>query len=370
MRKRAFHHFSNILAFRLSLILSIFLDSILILGYVYGSKIEDSIGLRMGYAFITDVLLFYSLYSFSFRVIQLDIKKNIKTKYIIFGSFVIAGVLNFIFTEGSLHLFHRSLIPTNFLIVGNIMKDLIVLLIVLLSTSLLNSIIQRQQILLENERLTADNIRIRYEVLKNQVDPHFLFNSLNTLDGLIGMDVNRAHEYVQNLSQVFRYAIANKEIVFLDDELNFTESYAHLMKIRYGENIQIQYNIAERYRNWYIMPISLQLLVENAIKHNVISTKYPLIITIETTPYDAIMVSNIIQLKTEAEQGEGIGLANLTERYELLFHKEVLINMSEVFCVEIPLIKELEDTKFKNNRDESSNNRRRTCCNSEFAAFN
>jgi len=111
-------------------------------------------------------------------------------------------------------------------------------------------------------------------------------------------------------------------------------------------------------------------LVENAIKHNVISTKYPLIITIETTPYDAIMVSNIIQLKTEAEQGEGIGLANLTERYELLFHKEVLINMSEVFCVEIPLIKELEDTKFKNNRDESSNNRRRTCCNSEFAAFN
>lgn len=369
MRYKPLHHFSNTLALRLSIILSIFLDSILVLGYIYGNKIEGSIGLRVGYALLSDIVLFYSLYSYSFRTIQRDIKKNLKFRYIILGSILIAGILNFIFTEGSIHLFHSSLVSANFLIVGNIMKDLIVLLIVLLSTSLLHSIIQRQQILLENERLTVDNIRIRYEVLKNQVDPHFLFNSLNTLDGLIGIDVNRAHEYVQNLSQVFRYAIGNKEIVSLDDELNFTESYAHLMKIRYGENIQIEYNIAARYRNWYIMPISLQLLVENAIKHNVISAKYPLIIKIETTSYDAITVSNVIQLKAEAEQGEGIGLANLSERYELLFQKEVLINMTDVFRVEIPLIKELEDTNFKNNRDESSNNRRRTCCNTEFAAF-
>ncbi|HEY6913964.1 MAG TPA: histidine kinase [Paludibacter sp.] len=277
-----------------------------------------------------------------------------KFKIIILGSLIIAGVLNTIFTQGSIHLFHSSLVPVNFLIIGNIMKDLIVLLIVLLSTSLLHSISQRQQILLENERLIADNIRIRYEVLKNQVDPHFLFNSLNTLDGLIGMDNDRAHEYVQNLSQVFRYAIGNKEIVHLDEELDFTESYAHLMKIRYGENIQIQYNIAEKYKIWYIMPISLQLLVENAIKHNVISTKHPLVITIETTPNDTIRVLNTIQLKKEAEQGEGIGLANLTERYKLLFQKEVSITITDIFCVEMPLIKELEDTKFKNNQHEMS----------------
>lgn len=356
MKHRAFHPFSNVLAFKLSLILGVFLDSVLLLGYVYSSRIEHSIELRMGYAFLTDIILFYSLYSFSFKIIQLDIKKKVKYRFIILGSLVIAGVLNLIFTEGSIHLFHSSLIATNILIIGNIMKDLIVLLIVLLSTSLLHSISQRQQILLENERLVADNIRIRYEVLKNQVDPHFLFNSLNTLDGLIGLDTDRAHEYVQNLSQVFRYAISNKEIMYLAEELNFTESFAHLMKIRYGENLQIQYNIAEKYRTWYIMPISLQLLVENAIKHNVISTKHPFVITIETTANDSIRVQNVIQQKKEAEQGEGVGLANLTERYQLLFQKEVSITMTDVFCVEIPLIKELEDTKIKNNRNETGRN--------------
>jgi hypothetical protein len=345
MRNKTFHPFSNMLAFRLSLTLSIFLDSLLLIGYVYSNKMEHSFELRMIYAFLTDIVLFYSLYSFSFKTIQLNINKKVKFKYIILGSMAIAGVLNLIFTEGSIHLFHSSLVPVNFQVIGNILKDLIVLLIVLLSTSLLQSISQRQLILIENERLTADNIRIRYEVLKNQVDPHFLFNSLNTLDGLIGMDDNRAHDYVQNLSRVFRYAIGNKEVMHLDEELDFTESYAHLMKIRYGENIQIQYNIAEKYRTWYIMPISLQLLVENAIKHNVISTKYPLIITIETTPHDTISVCNVIHAKKEAESGEGIGLANLTERYQLLFQKEVSISITDTFCVEIPLIKHFNTSK-------------------------
>jgi hypothetical protein len=345
MRNKTFHPFSNMLAFRLSLTLSIFLDSLLLIGYVYSNKMEHSFELRMIYAFLTDIVLFYSLYSFSFKTIQLNINKKVKFKYIILGSMAIAGVLNLIFTEGSIHLFHSSLVPVNFQVIGNILKDLIVLLIVLLSTSLLQSISQRQLILIENERLTADNIRIRYEVLKNQVDPHFLFNSLNTLDGLIGMDDNRAHDYVQNLSRVFRYAIGNKEVMHLDEELDSTESYAHLMKIRYGENIQIQYNIAEKYRTWYIMPISLQLLVENAIKHNVISTKYPLIITIETTPHDTISVCNVIHAKKEAESGEGIGLANLTERYQLLFQKEVSISITDTFCVEIPLIKHFNTSK-------------------------
>lgn len=362
MKNRAFHHFSNILALRLSIILSILLDSILLLGYLYSNKIEHSIELRMVYAFLTDIILFYLLYSFSFKIIQSDIKTKAKFRFIILGSMVIAAFSNLIFTEGSIHLFHRSLIPVDFLVIGNIMKDLIVLLIVLLSTSLLHSIIQRQQILLENEKLIVDNIRIRYEVLKNQVDPHFLFNSLNTLDGLIGVDDDKAHDFVENISSVFRYAINNKEIMHLDEELDFTESYASLMKIRYGENIQIQYNIEDKYRTWYIMPISLQLLVENAIKHNVISTKYPLLITIETTPGDTIKVQNVIQMKKDTEHGDGIGLANLRERYELLFQKEVLITITDVFCVEIPLIKELEDTKFKNNRHESSDNRRRACC--------
>ena len=116
------------------------------------------------------------------------------------------------------------------------------------------------------------------------------------------------------------------------------------------------------------MPFSLQLLVENAVKHNVISTKHPLVLTIETTANDTIRVQNVIQPKKEPEQGEGIGLANLRERYELLFQKEVMITITDLFTVEIPLIKELEDTKI-NNRNESSNNRRRACCGPEFATI-
>ncbi|MFT3753105.1 MAG: histidine kinase [Paludibacter sp.] len=350
MRHKSFQPFSNILALRLSIILSIFLDAALLLGYFYSNQTDQRIGLRMTYAFLSNVALFYSLYGFNFRIIQSNIRKRLRLKIHIWGSLAITAVLSLIFAESAIHLFQDSGLPPNFLIVGNIIKDIIVLLIVLLSTLLLHSISQRQQILLENERLVADNIRIRYEVLKNQVDPHFLFNSLNTLDGLIGMDNDRAHEYVQNLSQVFRYAIGNKEIMRLEEELDFTESYAHLMKIRYGENIQIHYNIAEKYKSWYIMPISLQLLVENAIKHNVISNKHPLVITIESTPDDTIRVLNAIQLKKEAEEGEGIGLANLTERYKLLFQKDVSIAITDIFCVEIPLIKDLEDTKFKNNQ--------------------
>ena len=369
MKHKEFHPFTNISALRLSLTISILLNAILSLGYIYNKSLGQISGLRFVFAFFSDFIMFYLLYMFNFKTILQNWKKPIKGWVVILGSLIIAIGLSYFYSKCAIQFLPSIPIPDNLVVITNLIKGLIIYVMVLLSTSLFYSVDQRQQTLLENERLIADNIRIRYEVLKNQVDPHFLFNSLNTLDGLIGMDTDRAHEYVQHLSQVFRYAISNKEIMYLNEELNFTESYAHLMKIRYGENFKIQYNIDEKYKTWYIMPISLQLLVENAVKHNVISTKYPLVLTIETTPNDTIRVMNAIQAKKEAEQGEGIGLANLRERYELLFQKEVSITITDVFCVEIPLIKELEDTKINNNRDESINNRRRACCGPEFTTF-
>ena len=369
MKHKDFHPFTSISALKLSLTISILLNAILSLGYIYNKSLGQISGLRFVFAFFSDFIMFYLLYMFNFKTILQNWKKPIKGWVVILGSLIIAIGLSYFYSKCAIQFLPSIPIPDNLVVITNLIKGLILYVIVLLSTSLFYSVDQRQQTLLENERLIADNIRIRYEVLKNQVDPHFLFNSLNTLDGLIGMDTDRAHEYVQHLSQVFRYAISNKEIMYLNEELNFTESYAHLMKIRYGENFKIQYNIDEKYKTWYIMPISLQLLVENAVKHNVISTKYPLVLTIETTPNDTIRVMNAIQAKKEAEQGEGIGLANLRERYELLFQKEVSITITDVFCVEIPLIKELEDTKINNNRDESINNRRRACCGPEFTTF-
>ena len=348
MRHRAFRPFSRITAIKLSIFISIILNAIKLLGYAYNSRLEVSLVFKLVYMFLTDIVSFYLLYIFIFKIIQLSYNKHRKFLYAIFGSLVITVVLSVAFTVGELLLLPEGLFPANLQITMNLVKDLILLIIVLLSTSQLYSINERQLTLFENERLIADNIRIRYEVLKNQVNPHFLFNSLNTLDGLIGIDNERAHEYVQNLSQVFRYTIGNKEITHLSDELDFTKSYALLMKIRYGDNLQIQYNIDEKYRNYFIVPVSLQLLVENAIKHNVISSRHPLQITIETTPHDTIRVLNAIQPKSGVEHGEGIGLANLTERYEILFQKEVIITKTDVFCVEIPLINQQSDNTIKN----------------------
>lgn len=342
MRNRHFRPFSKTTAIKLSLNISVILNAILLLGFIYHRTIGIDDMIRLTYSFLTDVILFYLLFIFNFRIIQQEWRKSTRFWIIGFGSFVPVILLSISFTVFAIHFLPQPPIPSNFLILANLIKCLIVDIIVLLSTFLLFSMEQRQKALLENEKLIVENIRIRYEALKNQVDPHFLFNTLNTLDGLIGLDNIKAHDYLQNLSQVFRYAISNKEILSVDEELNFTESYADLMRIRYGDNLRIEYHIDEKYRSWFIMPISLQLLVENAIKHNVISNRHPLIITIETTSDNTIRVLNTIQLKQDDEQGTGIGLANLSERYSLLFQKEITINKTDVFCVELPLIKDLE----------------------------
>jgi LytS/YehU family sensor histidine kinase len=198
---------------------------------------------------------------------------------------------------------------------------------------------EREKNIVEIQKLSVENMRSRYETLKSKINPHFLFNSLNTLNGLIGIDNDKAKEYVFQLSSVFRYSVQNKEVTTLGDELVFTEAFCHLVKIRYGESLVIESRIDDKYRSCTIMPLSLQTLVENAIKHNTISNRYPLTITIETTDNGTIRVSNKIQPKSEDTSGEGIGLANLSERYKMLYQKEVTIsNANGIFSVEIPLI--------------------------------
>jgi LytS/YehU family sensor histidine kinase len=187
--------------------------------------------------------------------------------------------------------------------------------------------------------LQAEYMKTRFMALKNQVDPHFLFNSLNTLSSLIKTDTDKAQEYVQQLSYVFRYTLQNKEINTLEEELKFTLAYCHLMQIRYGDNLQIIQKVDTAYFTRSIVPLSLQTLVENAIKHNVVSNKQPLSITFSTSENETIAVSNPVQPKKDAESGESIGLSNLAERYRLLWNREIAIrNDGNVFEVEIPLI--------------------------------
>jgi len=332
-------------ALKLSIVFSFLFVFLLFIAIIFNGgsgKIMD-ISMQSVYrsitSFVVNVFIFFLLFEFCFWVSRKNWKGRKKLFVGLFGTIAIAVLISPGISK--ILLLTLQKMPDdlhNLFIFTNLMKDLVAAVIVFLSTLTLATVIHNHQTLLENQKLVAENIRNRYEALKNQLNPHFLFNSLNTLDGLIGFDDEKAHSYLQNMSSSFRYAIQNKEITTLVEELQFVESYAYLMKIRYGDNLNIQYAVDEKYNFWYIMPISLQLLIENAIKHNIINDKHPLTIHIKTTEKDTLVVSNTIQPKINAETGEGVGLANLVERYNLLFGKEVMITRNGVFGVEIPLI--------------------------------
>lgn len=337
-------------ALTFSITITIILNALILLALVEGARITNldinSVLAKTGIRLTINIITFFLLYMYAFKAIQLNLKPWIRGVLTIMGTFLLASILSAVLSSLTASIRHNEF--TSFFVLIRIIGDLFVAILVLLSTSQLYLMYLRQQTLVENEKLVAENVRNRYEALKNQVDPHFLFNSLNTLNGLIGYDDGRAHKYVEKLSSVFRYTIQNKEIIRLQEELDFTDSYAYLMKIRYGENFQIEYDIPENYYLYYIMPISIQLQIENAVKHNVISNKYPLNIKISITKQDMLVVENNIQAKALPVSGTGIGLANLTERYKLLFQKEVVItNANNVFRVEIPLISPEKMEKIK-----------------------
>ncbi len=197
---------------------------------------------------------------------------------------------------------------------------------------------------IENETLRVENISSRYEALKNQIDPHFLFNSLNTLQSLIDVDSEMAQEFVQQMSSVLRYTLQSKEVASLSEEIDCVRAYCIMMKMRYGDNLRFDHHIDHaKYDNYLVLPLSIQGLMENAIKHNVISSKQPLTIHIATTDDSHLVISNKIQPKINKEEGSGIGLANLSERYRLKWNENVEISNDGLkFSVILPL-KEIDE---------------------------
>lgn len=219
-------------------------------------------------------------------------------------------------------------------------KDLMFLISSIFFSTQIYLIIKNQKKIEENKNLTIENFKNRYNALKNQTDPHFLFNSLNSLNGLIGYDNELAHEYVMQLSSVFRYTMQEHSVVSLSDELEFTRSYIYLMKIRYADALLVDIQIPDIYPEHGILPVSIQTLVENAIKHNIISRQKPLNLVIKLTDEKTIVVENNYQPRKDAATGNGVGLSNLNERYWLMFRKNINIDVDDdIFRVEIPLIK-------------------------------
>lgn len=220
------------------------------------------------------------------------------------------------------------------------LRDLIISFIITGGSYILYLISKQQNILVENQQLRTENIRNQYETLKNQLNPHMFFNSLNTLSSLIRESPQRAQTYTYELSRVLRYTMQTNDPkgITLAEELEFINGFIFLLKCRYEDNLEFEINIDEQLKSYLLPPMALQVLVENAVKHNEISGRRPLKVTISTQA-DRIVVSNPIQPKITPNRGSGIGLHNLSKRYQLLFHRDIEItNTNAIYSVSIPLI--------------------------------
>lgn len=199
---------------------------------------------------------------------------------------------------------------------------------------------ERQLLLQENKQLVNENVMVQFETLRNQVSPHFLFNSLNALSSLIKTDPDQAVKFTQAFSKIFRSVlqIKDKPVISLLEEMDHVRSYLHLQKMRFGDSLQITENIDEECLDLLLPPLALQLVVENAIKHNAIGANNPLEIKI-TAHGNFVEVSNCIQRRNYVEDSTGTGIKNVLSRYRYLTDEvPVFENRGTEFYVKLPLI--------------------------------
>jgi len=188
------------------------------------------------------------------------------------------------------------------------------------------------------EKIQREHISSQYETLKNQVNPHFLFNSLNALSSLVYDNPDKAVEFINRLSDVYRYVLdsKDKEVVPITEELTFIRSYIFLLKARFENNLIMEISIDGQVG--YIPPMALQMLIENAVKHNEISDAHPLTVSVfQDDQY--IFVKNNVHLKIQESDTPGIGLANIKSRYSILSDLPVKLVQSEgLFSVGLPIL--------------------------------
>ncbi|TMU56980.1 2TM domain-containing protein [Flagellimonas algicola] len=192
----------------------------------------------------------------------------------------------------------------------------------------------------KEQKIIAGSASARFDALKNQLDPHFLFNSLNVLTSLIEEDPSQAQKFTTSLSKVYRYVLEqkNKDLVTVDEELNFARTYVRLLKMRFEDSIVFDIPEKSSIPEAKIVPLSLQLLLENAVKHNVVTAAKPLHIKVEEKA-GTLMVSNNLQEKQVVKKGSGVGLQNIKQRYSILTDRAVEIGKTKLkFSVALPML--------------------------------
>lgn len=269
------------------------------------------------------------------------------SKIKILASFVVAWICNDILGQCFVFLnkyYGLPVLESTMHVYTHPIRDFIISSIVVTTGYLINQNLKSQKIMVENQQLKTENLKNQYETLKNQLNPHMLFNSLNTLYALVRENPDKAQDYISQLSKVMRYTLKQdsdleRSTISLQEELNFINSYIYLLKMRFEDNISFVFDIDNSLLMKKIPRMAIQLLVENAVKHNEISNRNPLHITIRTIDDETLEVANNLQPRRGATTSTGIGLNNLRKRYRLLFNKDIEIQEKEnnIFSVKIPL---------------------------------
>jgi two-component system LytT family sensor kinase len=249
------------------------------------------------------------------------------------GSFqLVLGNVTLDMNAYSLDVFHAFFIAIFFLVIYE-------LLFYRQDSSLFRQQLEKSE--QEREKLRIANLQSQLDVLKQQVNPHFLFNSLNSLSSLISEDPKQAERFVDKLSGVYRYVLrANEEhLTTLDTELQFIDSYYHLLQTRYGTGLSLTIAVEASHRTCQLPPLTLQLLVENAVKHNVVSPRRPLSIRIEVDDENRLVVQNTLQRKATRAFSNGVGLSNIVAKYQMLNLAQPVVEESpDQFTVRLPLL--------------------------------
>lgn len=198
----------------------------------------------------------------------------------------------------------------------------------------------RQESKVQEQKIIAGTASAKFDALKNQLDPHFLFNSLNVLTSLIEEDPYQAQKFTTSLSKVYRYVLEqkNKDLVSVDEELQFAKTYVRLLKMRFEDSIVFEIPEKSNDPDAKIIPLSLQLLLENAVKHNVVTPEKPLHLKV-SEENGVLIVSNNLQEKQVVKKSSGVGLTNIQQRYGILTDKKVQISKTTTeFSVELPIL--------------------------------
>lgn len=290
-------------------------------------------------------LLGYSNYYYFTYLEKLNWKKEEVIKRIIIGisGSVVVTMIGLFILNGFQYVVYRGLSWTDFLQSqrwGQYRFGLWITLTIVIIFHFVYFYNRYQQNKVKEQKVIAGTANARFDALKNQLDPHFLFNSLNVLTSLIEENPENAQRFTTSLSKVYRYVLEqkNKDLVTVDEELDFARTYMTLLKMRFEDSIIFDIPESASNTESKVVPLSLQLLLENAVKHNMVTTSKPLHIKIYETD-GMLVVENNLQQKQMVKASSGVGLENIKQRYELLTNKKVNINQqADSFAVAIPML--------------------------------